>query len=139
MGGRSSCVLGGGLCPLGDAMGGGRSNCVSAMRSTDRDRDVLRCPGCNITTLTALLLSLGFSNTRGTNLTRDRIRSESIAFALDWSVAVATAARKMIDSLSDSSKSIGVIRVAITPRSRECHTTFAAALAARPNSCEHEL
>ena len=74
-------------------MGGGRSNCVLAMRGTDRDRDVLRCPGCNITTLIPLPPSLGFSNTLGTNLIRDRIRSESIAFALDWSVALATAAR----------------------------------------------
>ena len=153
MGGRSSCGLGCGLCPLDglaslasvapgvgeDDMGGGRSNCVSAMRSTDRDRDVLRCPGCNITTLMPLLPSSGFSNTLGINLSRDRIRSECIAFALDWSVALATAARTWVDSLSDSSKSIGVIRVAITPRSRECHTTFAAALAAGPNSCEHEL
>ena len=52
VGGRSSCVLGGGLCPLDglarlaslalglgeDAMGGGRSNCVLALRGTDRAR-----------------------------------------------------------------------------------------------------
>ena len=85
------------------------------------------------------LPSSAFSNTLGTKLIRDRFRSISIAFALDWSVELATIARIWDDSLSDSSKSIGAIRVAITPRSRECHTTFAAALAAGPNSCEHEL
>ena len=95
MGGRSSCVLGGGLCPLDglarlaslalglgeDAMGGGRSNCVLALWDTDRDRYRLRCPRCNITTLMPVLPSSAFSNTLRTNLMCARCRSIAIPFA----------------------------------------------------------